>query len=875
MRKTVVLLDLRSFKHASLVAFLGAVAFCVNTAPAAPAIDKSVRALFDTHCVSCHDADSKKGGLDLSSVSGDFKTQFDTWLKIHDRIESGEMPPAKAKQRPTAAETEPVLKQLKSQLTGAEKSRRQPGDGRAVYRRLNRTEYENTLRDLLALPGLSVKNLLPDDGRVNGYDKLAGALDLSHVQLSKYLEAADVALTAATAPHAAWPQVYKNRLYAGDSYAFKIVLTNGDAIPIKDFKYDDTLLPIIREDADRPKLGEMEKEKKFPYTGSVGLFRHEDDAFRPKFNPFIASYAGRYRLRISLWSFQYDKGQILPSLRTEQASLRADSRLIGYYDAPSLKPTVHEVEVWLNEGEEICYNAASLWPVRVSERKGKAAEYVGPGIAVDWLDVEGPIFEQWPPASHQQLWGDLPLAPIPRGKPAETDPRLPKRTPIKAIRNAPRIGPITYGAVTSAAPDTDATRLLKDFLRRAFRRTVSTEEVNRYLGLFKSQLSDGAGFEEAMRTTYEAALCSPEFLFLKEPAGRLDPWAVASRLSFFLWNSAPDDELLSLAEKNKLGQKDVLREQVERMLKDPRSERFVEDFTDQWLDLRDIDSTTPDGRLYPEFRPNLRDAMLAESRAYFRAMVDGDLPTTAVVDSDFAFLNQRLAEHYRIPGVEGSAFRKVSLPPDAHRGGLLTQASVLKVTANGTTTSPVKRGAWVQRKIVGRPPEPPPPDVPAIEPDVQGATTVRELLDKHRNNAACAACHTRIDPPGFALESYDVIGGWQERYRSLGQGDAVPKEFSFGRAASYKFGPKVDSAGQTADGRAFDEIAGFKKLLLADEKALARNLVNHLVIYATGAPVGFTDRQAVEQVLEKSAASKYGIKTLIHEIVQSPLFLSK
>jgi hypothetical protein len=269
--------------------------------------------------------------------------------------------------------------------------------------------------------------------------------------------------------------------------------------------------------------------------------------------------------------------------------------------------------------------------------------------------------------------------------------------------------------------------------------------------------------------------------------------------------------------------------------------------------------------------------MLAEPRAFFRELLASNLGASNVVHSDFAMLNQRLAEHYRIDGVTGSAVRKVALPPDSGRGGVLTQAGVLKVTANGTTTSPVKRGAWVLAKILGKPPEPPPPNVPSIEPDVRGAVTVRELLAKHRSNPACFSCHNKIDPPGFALESYDAIGGRQTRYRSLSEdGDVVDKSETFsGRNVPYKWGPKVDPSGVTADGRRFDDLDGFKRLLLAEPRGIARNLTGQFVTYATGTPVGFADRAAVERVLDATADGRHGVRSLIHALVQSPLFRNK
>jgi hypothetical protein len=870
--------------------------------PVKPAFNEKLRTFLDTHCVSCHGQDVKKGGLDLEVLSADFNNPvvFDKWVKVHDRIRAGEMPPRERKKRPAPAESEAFLKILNTDLAQADGARR-VGAGRAVLRRLNRTEYENTLRDLLCLPSLKVKAMLPEDGKAFGFDKSAAGLDLSYVQLAKYMETADAALDAAIAPHAARPAVLKSHIPAGGNHGLLTAPINGQAVYLKDFKYDDFLMPIPTqryggETPERKKW--MNELKKRPYTGTIGVFRATDSEFKPKF-PFTPLIAGKYKIRMSLWSFIWDKGEVKPNTRTEAGALVAHGRTLGYFDAPSLKPTVTEIEVWLDPHEQFHFFAASLEPAFLF---GRVDQYVRPGIAVDWLDVDGPLLEQWPPVSHRRLFGDLPFVPMPplpkvtaKAKKSGNEPirdvHFPKRPQqpnpyVVKGHDSPyvtNLGSIQqkfdFATVASKDPDADARRLLADFLPRAFRRPVASDEAQRYVDLVKIQLADGDLFEVAMRTAYKAALCSPDFLYLKEPVGELDHWAIASRLSYFLWNSMPDEILLGLAEKGRLRDATVLHEQVERMLKDPRAERFVVDFTDQWLDLAEIDATTPDKKLYPEFRPILRDSMLAETRAFFRELVEKDLSATNVVHSDFAMLNQRLAEHYQIPGVVGSAFRKVALPADSGRGGILTQASVLKVTANGTTTSPVKRGAWVQRQILGQPPEPPPPNIPAIEPDVRGTITVREMLAKHRSIASCAACHNKIDPPGFALESFDVIGGRQTRYRSLGEGDApeMPEiAKTLGRAAvQYKWGLKVDAAGETADGRSFSDIEGFKKLLLDNPRPIARNLVVQLVTYSTGAPIGFADRAAVEQVLDRTTDGRYGIRSLIHEIVQSPLFLTK
>jgi hypothetical protein len=426
--------------------------------------------------------------------------------------------------------------------------------------------------------------------------------------------------------------------------------------------------------------------------------------------------------------------------------------------------------------------------------------------------------------------------------------------------------------VVSKDPETDAKRILRSFARRAFRRTVSDDDIKPFLALVKTKLAAKHSFEQAIRVGLLAVMMSPEFLFLREKPGKLDDFALASRLSYFLWSTMPDDELLELAEQKKLAEPSTLHAQVERMLKSPKSAAFVENFVGQWLRLRDIDFTEPSFLLYPEYDKMLRVSMVKETELFFAELLKNDLSLTNFVASDFSMLNGRLAKHYGIPGVEGYAFRKVKLPPNSHRGGVLTMASVLKVTANGTNTSPVTRGAWVMDRILGMPPPKPPPDVPALEPDIRGATTIREQLAKHRKIASCAACHAKIDPPGFALESFDVIGGWRENYRTTGNGKPVVVE---GRHMPYHTGKPVDPSDVMPNGDKFKNIDEFKRLLLKDKDQLARALTERLVTYATGAPPQTSDYAEIGGIVRKVRGNGYGLRTLVHEIVRSELFSHK
>ena len=319
-----------------------------------------------------------------------------------------------------------------------------------------------------------------------------------------------------------------------------------------------------------------------------------------------------------------------------------------------------------------------------------------------------------------------------------------------------------------------------------------------------------------------------------------------------------------------------MRQQVNRMLDHPKADRFIRDFTDQWLRLSEIDATTPDRRLYPEYDELLKQSMLQETREFFAHLIERDLSSRNLIDSDFAFLNRRLADHYEIPHVTGQQFRRVSLPKNSPRGGIMTHASVLKVTANGTVTSPVSRGSWVLSHLLGTPPAPPPPGIGAIEPDTRGATTIREILARHRDDASCATCHRSIDPPGFALECFDVIGGFRTRYRSVGKSGDRPQKKLNGRSIwEYRLVQPVDTSGQTADGKPFANLQEFRQHLLREEEQVARNLIKQLIVYSTGAEIQFADRRVIRDIMGNVRPADFGVRSMIHEIVQSRIFRNK
>ncbi|HEV7404607.1 MAG TPA: DUF1592 domain-containing protein [Chthoniobacteraceae bacterium] len=844
----------------------------------------------ENHCYDCHDTETHKGGLDLTSLKQDFANPdtFARWVKVHDQMASGEMPPKK-KPRPPADDLKSIVTWLDQSLVAAERARLD-ADGHTGLHRLTRVEYENTIRDLFGLDGIGLQVLLPADGSAHGFDKNSDALDISHVNIAKYVEAAEKTLDLAIVTRPEKPEAEKHRVSLANTYQGVLMLGTGDCILLRDKKPDPNFPPAGQyRHLARPAhsvLGLYDPES------SVGVFRHEDESWYPTFEKFAAIYPGRYKVRASVWGCWWDKGVVKPARGVEAARLsvvqpnesggQPASYVLGYYDAPSVESRVHELDVWLNQREMIGFNAASLAPVVIYYgRQDRAMGFTGPCVISDWVEVEGPIYDVWPPRGHQLLFGQLPFAEFNAADRAGIRPPVhkPIKQEIRSANNRPEVKKDLW-TVESSQPLADADRLLAGFLPKAFRRPVDAELRKEYVDRVDARLKAGDCFETAMRSAYRAALCSPDFLYHLEPAGRLDDFALASRLSYFFWNSMPDDELIALAAKGTLYDAKVLDAQLERLLKDAKAQRFVEDFLGQWLKLRDIGANDPDKKLYPEFSPYLQDSMVAETRAYFRELLEKNLDAGYLVKSDFAMLNEKLAQHYGIPGVSGPAIRRVPLPAGSPRGGFLTQAAILKVTANGTTTSPVVRGAFVMARLLGLPPDPQPPNIAAVEPDVRGATTIRELLDKHRSDSSCASCHAKIDPAGFALESFDVIGGERDRYRAVR--DAEDPEPPAARGAidpfikiNFKLTRPVDPAGQLPDGRAFSGVADLEQLLAANRAQLLKNLTEQLAVYATGRGIAYSDRAEIAGVVAQTEKQGGGLRTLLHEIVRSPLFQTR
>jgi hypothetical protein len=798
-------------------------------------------------CLDCHNSQTAEGGLNLTELTFNLvdPSNRDRWVRIHDRVRDGEMPPD-ANVLPDSERMD-FVRMLREALHEADLIEVQHL-GRGPMRRVTRSEFENNLRVLLKLPALDIRDKLPEDRDVHGFTKVTTMLDMSRVQLDAYLDATETALRTAIAPDkpAASPEAQR---FTGTDL-FPALETFGEREAMF-FARNNRLVSISHA-----QFNEMTPEQRRDPTLELALFRSATWPYYGYPRDFLAKVGGMYRVRFQGRAVrQVSDFRLVPAYDSVAMSFRArqpsgpdvsgDVRETGGWIDLQPEPREFETTITLKAGETFEYSPLGL-PVPFIRTDGGFFYDFPPmppeghrGVAIKWLEITGPIVDaDWPPASHRVLFDNI----------------------------SPSQG-------TAA----DAERLFRSFAARAALRPLSEASHEPFLKLIHSKLDEGVAFADAMIIGYQALLCSPPCLYLSEPRpGTADEHlAIANRLSHFLWNTRPDDELARLATLRQLRNADVLKAQTERLIANSRFERFVHTFADEWLDLRKLRRDIADERLYPEYRKDdyLVDSMAHETRAFFTAMVRENLPITTIVTADFSFVNDRLARHYDLPSVSGSAMRRVNLPPGSPFGGLLTQAAIMKHTANGTTTSPVLRGVWIMEKLLGQPIPPPPKSVPAIEPDIRGAKTIREILAKHTESVACATCHAKFDPIGFALENFDVMGAWRDRYRGMEQGEKITGIDRAGHPYTYFVGAAVDPSGKLATGEVIDDIHQLKTLLASNPRQLARNLLQHLSLHATGTPVRFSDRAEIESLLDACAAGGYRVRDLVFSLVQSDIFL--
>ena len=768
---------------------------------AAPLPDRT-SVFLETHCFDCHQGEAAEAGLDLTSLGDSLVDEAvqRRWVQIFDRVHAGEMPPADYAEV-GSKEREAFVAATGEWLRSYQRSE-QERLGRVRGRRLSRRELERTLQDLLGID-IPLADQIPEETTGAEFSTIAERQAMSHFQLERHLTVVDAALDEA----------YRRAFSPSDDYQHN-------------FDY--------KQVARRP---ERERTREPEIIGEQAVVWASNLIFYGRIPATIAPENGWYRFRVRVASLKEPKtGGVWTTVRSGLCVSSAP--LLAWVTSFEATPEARDIEfdAWLPKGHmlEIRPGDSTLKKARFAGGQvgnGEGGPQDVPGIAIEQITMErfhrGPEDEE----VRRLLFGEL------------------------EVRS-------DEGQVISEQPQADATRLMQNFARRAYRHPVTDEELAGYTKLVQQALDEGDELSEALRVGYRAILCSPRFMYLSEQPGRLGDHELATRLSYMLRGSMPDAQLAELADSGRLRDPDVLRSEVERLLSGKRGRQFVSDFSAEWLDLDQIDFTEPDNKLYPDFDSVVQRSMLDETLTYLETMLRENLSVTHLIDSDFTFLNSRLARFYEIEGVTGDSLRRFDLQPEHRRGGVLTQGAILKVTANGTNTSPVLRGVWVSERLLGVPIAPPPDNVPAIEPDIRGATTIREMLEKHRSQDSCASCHVKIDPPGFALENYDPAGQWRERYIRLD-----------GRNSER--GAVIDASYLLPDGREFEDVDQFQQLVVAQPRSLARNVAEKLLTYGTGAPISFADRQAVEEILDKTAKDDYGFRSIIHAVVASPVFLSK
>ena len=755
-------------------------------------------------CFDCHQGEEAEASLDLEQLEFDLQDpqRKQRWLRIHDRVRDGEMPPPDYGS-PNQDDTKAFLKAIGGRIRNCEIDKAKKL-GRVRGRRLTRKQVERSLQDLLGID-IPLADQLPQESRSSRFTTVADDQVMSHFQLQSHLAVVDLALDE----------------------AFRRAMTPEDLYE-RDFDANGLARTNPRRRCREP---EMRNGQAVIWNGGVIFYGRLPVTKAPE--------DGWYRFALTASAVKSPKdGGVWSTIRTGLCVSSAPLlKHVTSFEATD-EPKTIEFEAWLPKGHmlEIRPGDATLKKGRfkggqIGTGEGEPQEI--PGIAFDRLTMTRFQRGVHDEEVRRLVFGDVRI---------EYD----GETPVKVATDSPMV---------------DAERLMLEFARRAYRRPVDRAIVAPYVDIVRASLERGTTFENALRLGYRAILCSPRFLYLTESPGPLDHHEVAARLSYFLTGSTPDEKLWRLADSESLLDPKTLRSETERLLSQEDGKRFIADFAAEWLDLEKLRASTPDRKRFREFDPVVELSMLEETLAFLQTLLNDNQHVGRLIDSDFTFLNSRLARYYDIEGVQGDELRRVNLPPQSHRGGVLTHGSILKVTANGSNTSPVLRGVWVSERLLGIPIPPPPSSVPAIEPDIRGATTIREQLAKHRSDVACASCHTKIDPAGFALENFDAAGQWRDTYRTKSGGEES-------RIA-------IDASYDLPDGRHFQDVSEFRKLVAAAPRQLAANVVSNLIVYATGGPINFSDREVVDSIVDRVAVDNFGLRSMVHAVVSSPIFLNK
>lgn len=826
-----------------------------NEAPDQAGRDRIVAPFFQRYCDKCHTGEKSESEFRLDSTKlltdfGDAATRA-RWREIVNVLNSHEMPPEKETQ-PSAEEVASVVDWITEQTVRAEYIKRERS---VVLRRLNRAEYSNTIRDLIGVDYDAAG--FPQDPPAGGFDNNGAALTVSPFHMEMYLAAAqqilDRALVEGERPKTIrWR--FQPKVGPADRTRLRLDEKNNPIVNGNNNRQEGDWVVVHHNSWDKS-IGA--RDFRVPTPGLYAIRIHAAGR-TPSRDQVVASASAILKERQEEQDKQNPKGREWTQKQFEKDLLHFQNDRIYDYGPARLKlvlqlgpqpRTLAEFDIDSSPERPKVYEQFARF---TTESAGISLEYAypipnvlenfwmqgrdkfaRPELMVDWFEIEGPIYEAWPPSSHSRILFASPLR-------ESDEPRY--------VRE-----------------------VLGKFMRRAYRRPVEPDEIDSKLKLYTAARAEKS-LVDAIKVPLTAILTSPHFLYLAGPTVESDAsrslltdHALASRLSYFLWSSMPDDELFQLADAGRLKDVKVQASQIDRMLATPKAAALVQNFTDQWLGVRDVGTNPPAADLYPQYDRHLETSIVGESRAYFEEFLQHDLDARQMIRSDFVTVNERLARYYGIPNVRGDSFRRVAVPKGVRRGGIVTQASILTVTSNGTRTSPVKRGTWILKTLLGTDPGLPVANAGEIAPKVPGIdkATVRQRLEIHRTLAQCARCHNKIDPLGFALENFNAAGEWRDR-----------EGFGYkGRIESND--PLIDASSKMPDGTVIDGVAGLQQAMLTREDQFLGTLAAKLMTYACGRELGLADQPMVKAAVANMKQNRYTLRSLLKFIVASEPFQTK
>ena len=833
-------------------------------------------AFFRNHCFDCHSGDSPEGNINLESATRDWSQSVASafWEKVLAAIEDNRMPPVDASQ-PKPSERATATKEIHQTL------QQHVRPGGTVLRRLNRIEYENTIRDVLKVP-FSIPPAFPADTESHGFKNIGEGLILSPPLMEQYfLVATDVA-DLVIPPLRPKVDVEPETTFIGPND----LSVNFEGSKVRDVDNGEVLRLVTKNEV-------LVRSSTWPTR-------------------FEAQHSGEYALEVvaSAYKPTHQKPLRLKLLSTRSTGSPFtsvyDLRELGVFEIePNENPQRHELKIELVKGETVAFyweNSPFGWDrdgkeeaaKQLRERFADRAKYAawlkmgydrGRTPAAGWkqmkdlangdtLDLQDPRLETLPErfsTTHQnQLMWLFEVMHHEVG-PALDIHSVTVTGPTKLVEDKEaqqqRKRTEAFLGKRDGQSDRDyASKILTPFLDRAFRRPPTKAQLNRYVNIAILHRSDGHRFEDGIHLAIRAALCSTNFLYRGTSSGKLDDYDLASRLSYFLSSSPPDDALRKAAATGRLSNTDILEQHARRLLNDRRATRFMTSFVDQWLDLENLPEIMPDPRLLNFTDKDLR-AISEETRLFVAEILRENHPIETFIDPKFTYLNFRNARLYGIKNIKGDAMRRVVLHDDKRVGGILGMASVMMATANGVDTQPVLRGVWLLENVMGKSPPPPPSGVPAIEPDTSGAKSIRELLSRHQADEACAVCHRQIDPLGFALENFDPVGRWRTHY-------PVYRKRKDGKITT-EDGPVVDASGTLPDGSELGDVGDLKRYLIQNIDQFTACLAGKLLVYGTGRPMNYADRQVVKRLVDNVKKQGNGFQDLIVAIVLSESFRTK